>query len=346
MPSRRRGAKWGAIVFAVLAALWAIVIFSPVAHPRDLQVDGITGSSTSRIRALLTEAAKGQSTFHVSTGDLMAAVSDYPEVAGVEVEAHPPFRLDLQVIMRPPVARVEMAGRVFAVAGDGTVLQRIGGAHVPTLDASLGRVSLSGDRFHGGGGALTLLAKAPDVLLPAMRTVRRGQSGLEVELDRGPRLIFGNSTGAADKWAAAAAVIAEGSAARATYIDLRVPGRPAIGGLGGSHSAGETDLSATPPSLTPVTPTAATQAGAATGTTSGDTSTQTQAPTGGASAEAAPEPQATPEATPSAGTQTPSSGTATADDSPAADTAVEPVTQTPSAGAATGGATVSGGATP
>jgi hypothetical protein len=58
--------------------------------------------------------------------------------------------------------------------------------------------------------------------------------------------VFGNAEQAADKWAAASAVIADGSADGATYIDLRVPARPAVGGIGGTKSAASTD----PPQLT------------------------------------------------------------------------------------------------
>ena len=44
--------------------------------------------------------------------------------------------------------------------------------------------------------------------------------------------MFGTRDDAAVKWAAAARVLAEPDAAGATYLDLRVPGRVAAGGLG------------------------------------------------------------------------------------------------------------------
>jgi cell division protein FtsQ len=44
--------------------------------------------------------------------------------------------------------------------------------------------------------------------------------------------VFGTRERVAAKWAAAARVLAEQTAAGATYLDLRIPGRVAAGGLG------------------------------------------------------------------------------------------------------------------
>jgi cell division protein FtsQ len=48
---------------------------------------------------------------------------------------------------------------------------------------------------------------------------------------RGPELIFGSATRLAAKWAAASAVLADRKARGATYVDLRLPERPAAGGV-------------------------------------------------------------------------------------------------------------------
>jgi cell division protein FtsQ len=69
-----------------------------------------------------------------------------------------------------------------------------------------------------------------------------GSEGLTVELRDGPPLIFGTRDDAPAKWAAAARVLAEPSAAGATYLDLRVPGRVAAGGLGPVPQEGAADI--------------------------------------------------------------------------------------------------------
>lgn len=334
-----KGAKIAAGIVAAIAFLWVIAIFTPIAHPRDLQVTGATGGSAGEIRTAIEDAARGQSTFRVSKDDLMAAVASYPEVAEIKVDAQPPFRLDLTVVMRPPVGRAQIGGRVFTVAGDGTVLQRADEAAVPKLDHSLGSLLLRDGHLVGDGGALRVLGAAPEQLLDLIRVLRRGEAGLEIELQRGPRLIFGNADNAASKWAAATAVLAEGSAVRATYVDVRVPGRPAVGGLGGSKTAAAADA---PPTLTAQTPEAAatvapsagaSQSGAsATGATSGASgSTGSATPQGQAGGATAPTPSTSTQTAPQSDSGTSASATAGAAD-----------TQTPPPATGTGGAAAGG----
>ena len=63
------------------------------------------------------------------------------------------------------------------------------------------------------------------------KVVIRKEEGLVVPLRDGPELIFGDATRIRAKWTAAARVLADPAAAGASYIDLRLPGRPAAGGL-------------------------------------------------------------------------------------------------------------------
>lgn len=336
------GAKIIGGLLAFVALLAVLAIYTPIAHPRDLQVDGATGLSASHIRAAIEEEASSQSTFRVSEDDLMAAVANYPEVAEIKIASHPPFRLDLTVVMRPPVGRVQIGGRTFTVAGDGTVLERANEAAVPKLDPSLGSLLMREGHLTGDGGALSVLSSAPDTLLEMIRTLRRGDAGLEVELQRGPRLIFGSADHAADKWAAATAVIADGAATRATYIDVRVPGRPAVGGIGGSKTAGAAGATDAPPTLTAptgstadsVTPQASNEAASQTGTTATPGS-------GTSSTTSTPGAQ-----TPSTAAATPPAAAPPAAAAPAADATASAPASAATGAAPAGGASVSGGATP
>ncbi len=290
LPGRRRVVTILGGAAGVLLLIWLLLVHTPLAHPRDLEIKGATGATATKITAALEEAALEQSTFAVDEAALMQAVAGFPEVAAVRVSAHPPMRLDLFVVMRPAVATVEAGGRQVAVAADGTVLTRGVERTLPALDRSLGQITMRDGRVAGGAEALRLLAAAPEPLLGMAKALRQGRSGLELELTRGPRLIFGNADAAALKWAAAAAVIADGSAAQASYLDLRVPARPAVGGLGGSRAAGSID----PPALSAAGGAAA---GAATITTEPlapePQATQDTAPAGTAPAPVAPTGQAT-----------------------------------------------------
>ncbi|MBO9533887.1 MAG: cell division protein FtsQ/DivIB [Solirubrobacteraceae bacterium] len=250
VPGGRPAAVAAACIAGLLLFLALILVYTPIAHPKTLVVSGVTGSSEARITRLLEETGAKQSTFAVDHDALMRAVRAYPEVAAVEVASHPPFRLEIHAVMRPPVGRIEIGGRAFVVAADGTILQRAANADVPKLDETVGDVAVKDGHISGARATLQVLAAAPEALLAVARTVRVGHAGVEIEMSRGPRLVFGSGEQAADKWAAAAAVIADGSADAATYIDLRVPARPAVGGLGGSKTAASTD----PPILTNAAP--------------------------------------------------------------------------------------------
>ncbi len=78
---------------------------------------------------------------------------------------------------------------------------------------------------------MTLLAAAPPGLRAKVSRVYAGPRGLTAPLDAGPILYFGGADRLRAKWTAAARVLADRSSAGATYIDLRLPERPAAGGL-------------------------------------------------------------------------------------------------------------------
>ena len=93
--------------------------------------------------------------------------------------------------------------------------------------------------------ALAIAGAAPDELLRRTATLAVNKQGVVASLKNGPELVFGTDADARAKWVAAARVLAETSAAGATYLDLRIPGRVAAGGLAPVEPAG-TDPNAQP----------------------------------------------------------------------------------------------------
>ncbi|MGI8903842.1 MAG: hypothetical protein ACR2IP_09360, partial [Solirubrobacteraceae bacterium] len=80
--------------------------------------------------------------------------------------------------------------------------------------------------------AARVAGRAPASLAGRLTAVRRsGDRGLVVEMKDGPDLIFGDVWRVRAKWMAATRVLADGRSEGATYIDLRIPERPAAGGL-------------------------------------------------------------------------------------------------------------------
>jgi hypothetical protein len=81
-------------------------------------------------------------------------------------------------------------------------------------------------------------AAAPPALLQRATSVevRRGE-GIVVVMRDGPRVMFGDEARAADKWRAAAGVLASKNAQGAAYVDVRMPDRPVAGGLAAQGAA-------------------------------------------------------------------------------------------------------------
>jgi hypothetical protein len=89
---------------------------------------------------------------------------------------------------------------------------------------------------------------APAVLRSRIANVtHRSNDGYVAELRDGPQLIFGPATRLRAKWAAAARVLADLEARGASYVDLRIPDRPAVGGLAATTL---TPVAPAPPALT------------------------------------------------------------------------------------------------
>jgi hypothetical protein len=90
-----------------------------------------------------------------------------------------------------------------------------------------------GDRLAGPAlEQARVLGAAPATLRPYLASSSYGESGVDVELRSGVELRFGDADHAAEKWRAAAAVLADPSVTSLDYVDLHAPGRPAVGGSG------------------------------------------------------------------------------------------------------------------
>jgi len=226
-----RGLAAVVLLVAVLAGGWLWVRDSALARVKEVRVTGATTSEEGRIRDALDAAARSMTTLHVREQALRDAVASFPSVAGLRVETDFPHALTIEVLEHRPVAVIEAGDRRVPVSGGGVVLT---GVRAPGDLPSIERDSVPPGRIGDARtrAALAVAAAAPEALLERGELLRWGDQGLELVLSDGPPLVFGTDEDARAKWAAAARVLAEPSAAGATYLDLRVPGRVAAGGLG------------------------------------------------------------------------------------------------------------------
>lgn len=236
------------LTLGLLVGGWFVLRDSSVVQVRHVEIRGVAGSQAVAIRGALENAAHDMTTLHVRTGQLRAAVAPFPIVEGVSADAGFPHTLRITVREHVPVAAVSVGGRRIPIAADGTVLRGSSAADVPALAV---RVPPAGGHVADPRTAalVRLLAAAPPALRGRLARAYVGPNGLSVRTDVGLVLWFGSSQRLPAKWAAAVAVLADPSSEGATHLDLRVPERPAAGGLeqiATQEPAGTTTVPVTP----------------------------------------------------------------------------------------------------
>lgn len=223
------------VVALVLATLvgatgWWFGRDSGLVSVKEVRITGLASSQTGPIRTALTSAAADMTTLHVDQARLQAAVAEYPVVAKVTAEGDFPHLLKITVVERTPVAVLRTQGQSVPVAADGTLLRGLDGAKVPTVPVN---VVPAGSTLKDGLALaqVRILAAAPAPLRAEVTRMFTGARGMQAQLRDGPVVAFGAPNRLAAKWAALVAVLADGSSAGASLIDLTVPESPAAAGL-------------------------------------------------------------------------------------------------------------------
>jgi cell division protein FtsQ len=240
---RSRGLRAGGRILlrrlVVLAALAAALVAGYTFWLRDsglvavenVTIEGLSGKDAPRVRAALTAAARDTTTLHLDRAAIARAVAGYPAVASIVVEPDFPHGVTIHVNQRAAAALVVAGGREIPTAADGTFLPDAGGRRLPRIE--LGRAPSAARLGPGTARAAAAIAGAiPPALAGRVQTLESdGARGVVVPLEDGPELVFGSGVRARAKWAAAARVLADPDADGAAYIDVRIPERPAAGGL-------------------------------------------------------------------------------------------------------------------
>jgi cell division protein FtsQ len=233
----KRGRRMLRLVPVLLALLalgaggWLWFRDSGLVKVRDVTITGITSTDAEQVEAALTDAAQSMTTLDVHTRALENAVARYPSVASLTATPDFPHKLTIRVTEQRPVAALASAGGSrIPVTGSGIVLTGVNADRdLPSfrLDAPAGTRVTNGRAL----SALRVAGAAPVPLLHRTDELTLDDRGVVVSLNNGPQLVFGNAADARAKWIAAARVLADPSAQGATYLDLRVAGRVAAGGL-------------------------------------------------------------------------------------------------------------------
>lgn len=196
----------------------------------EIEVKGVT-ANPEQVDGALQGAAADMTTLHVRDDELRDAVSSFPTVASIKADATLFHRLTITVTERLPVAVAQIGGEQVAVSADGYVLRGVDfdPKQLPALDPGTSQ----GPRLDEDGTAqAAILGATPDALRERVKSATwdEDRGGVVVDLDGAPELRFGDGSDAADKWAAAAAILADPKFGARPYVDVSVPERAVAGG--------------------------------------------------------------------------------------------------------------------
>jgi cell division protein FtsQ len=218
------------IALPVLGGGWLWLRHSPFVSVQQVRITGVHGPEAEAVRAALVAAAHHMSTLDVSAGSLRAAVAPLRVVRELRAVPSFPHGLRIEVIEQLPVAALTVAGRRTAVAADGVVLgpallsgslPAVSGYHEPVAGRRVSAPNLL--------AALAVLGATPAPLARLVARVYTGPEGLTVAMRNGLLAYFGDASRPHAKWLSLARVLADPSSAGASYVDVRVPSRPAAG---------------------------------------------------------------------------------------------------------------------
>jgi cell division protein FtsQ len=243
----RRRLVVASAAFVGLTAIYLLWLRDlPLVQVDKVTITGITSHDAPGIRAALEAEAHEMTTLHVRRDRLERVIEGYPVVRTLEVSTDFPSGMRIHVLEHHPAALVASGRSRVPVAADGGVLEGL-----PVKPGTLPLVTVSGalpaERIRQAGtlNLLRVAGAAPRALHPRVERVERdGERGIVVTLKEGPELVFGEPTRVHGKWAAATRVLADDASRGASYVDVRLPERPAAGGL-----AAET-IEPTDPALT------------------------------------------------------------------------------------------------
>lgn len=223
----------GLLLAALLAGGWLWLRGSSLVAVEQVSVSGVHGPGSAAIRSTLRNLALDMTTLKVDRAALDESVRRFPVVKSLEVRTEFPHGMRIAVTERRAVAALVGSGIPVPVASDGVILRGQPAAGLPEVT---GRVPYGAGRVPRGPALeqVRLLGVAPEHLRRRVTAVVGGAGGFTVRIAGYPELRFGPAERLESKWAAASRILADPGVAGASYVDLRIPERPAVGPASGA----------------------------------------------------------------------------------------------------------------
>ncbi|QNE14250.1 cell division protein FtsQ/DivIB [Pseudarthrobacter sp. NBSH8] len=179
------------IVLALVCALLAAAIFSPVLAVGTVSVSGTRLVTTEQVQAAL-EPLKGKPLPQISDEEVSRLLAPLVQIKSVSTQARPPSGLVVQVLERIPVALVKQGEQYQLVDVDGVVLASPAdpaGVALPVIDGGAGAIGK--DLFQA---TATVLGALPlDVLSRLSNASAQSVDAVELKLVDGQTIIWGNA---------------------------------------------------------------------------------------------------------------------------------------------------------
>ena len=213
---------------------------------QQVRVVGAGGPQGAAIEAALIDAAHGMSTLAPNQNALVAAVARFPQVSEVRAIPSFPHGMRIVVVEQAPAAALIASGVRTAVAADGVVLgPALAGSTLPTVAGAF--IPPVGSHLNNPLEleAMIALGAAPHALGGLVSRAYVGPRGLTLAMRNGLLVYFGDAGRPHAKWLSLMSVLADPSSAGASYVDVRLPGRPTAGfGAGARAEASQPSITA------------------------------------------------------------------------------------------------------
>jgi len=238
--ARDRGRRRRMVVLAALGAAVCVLAGYWLATGPVLTINGVTvenyqGPDASQLRSELSSAASHGGSLLSPPIDVMTAVAQrFPGVQSISVSRDWPLGLSVRVIPATPFAIVRAPGeRPVVVSSRGLVMGPVPRhAARPSIVLSEPIPAFGHPLPPWAMQVLGFIAIVHAKTQPKIQGLTYTQGQLSGQLGKGPALVLGTLALLEEKAAALNAVLTKVSPAtlgRATYIDVTVPTRPALG---------------------------------------------------------------------------------------------------------------------
>ncbi|MDR6620076.1 cell division protein FtsQ/DivIB [Sinomonas atrocyanea] len=188
---RRRLLLAAAIAAALVAGLFAVLLFTPLVAVRSITVQGTHLLTVQQVEGALAPV-RGRPLATVGTDEVGRLLGQFVQVKSVRARAVPPETLVVEVVERVPVALVKQGQKLLVVDGDGVVLGEARDTSqyaVPVIDGSA--MPMGQAVFKAVTAVLAALPS--DVLAQLATASAQSPDSVQLKLADGRSVVWGNA---------------------------------------------------------------------------------------------------------------------------------------------------------